>query len=68
MKYILSSEAEANTAALFPTANKIVSMMCTLEEIVLKQPPLPVQCDISTVFGCTNQTIVSKNPDLGTED
>ena len=60
MKYILTSAAEAETAALFLTAKEMVALRNTLEEMGWKQPPSPLQCDNSTAVGYTNQTIVSK--------
>ena len=65
MKYILSSAAEAETAALFLTATEMVSLRNTLDEMGWKQPPSPLQCDNSTAVGYTNQTIISKNPNNG---
>jgi len=60
MKYILSSAAEAETAALFLTAKEMVSLRNTVEEMGWKQPASPLQCDNSTSVGYTNKTIVSK--------
>ena len=60
MKYILSSAAETETAALFLTAKEMVSLRNTLEEMGWKQPESPLQCDNSTAVGYTNQTIISK--------
>ena len=60
MKYILSSAAEAETAALFLTATEMVSLRNTLDEMGWKQPPSPLQCDNSTAVGYTNKTIISK--------
>ena len=60
MKYILSSAAEAETAALFLTVKEMVSLRNTLKEMGWKQPASPLQCDNSTAVGYTNKTIVSK--------
>ena len=61
MKYMLSSAAKAEMAALFLTAREMVALRNTLEKMGWKQPPSPLQCDNSTAVGYTNQTIVSKN-------
>ena len=41
MKYTLSSTAEANTAALFPPAEEMVSLRNTLDTMGWKQPAPP---------------------------
>ena len=60
MKYIFTSAAEAETAALFLTVKEMVALRNKLEEMGWKQPPSHLQCDNSTAVGYTNQTIVSK--------
>ena len=60
MKYILTSAAESETAALFLTAKEMAALQNTLKEMRRKQPPFPLQCDNSIAVGYTNQTIVSK--------
>ena len=42
------------------TANEMVVLQNTLEEMGWKQQPSPIQCDNSTTLGYTNQTSVSR--------
>ena len=54
----MSSAAEAELAALFFTAKKIIPLRKTLIEIGWPQPKSPVQTDNYTAVVGTNTTIV----------
>ena len=56
----MSSAAEAELAALFITAKKMIPLRHTLIEMGWPQPQTPIQTDNSTVVGFTNNTIVNK--------
>ena len=54
----MESAAEAELAALFTTAQEMVPLCNTLEEMGWLQPKLPIQVDNSTATGYANNTIV----------
>ena len=56
----MASTAEAEMAALFITAKKMIPLRNTLIEMGWPQPQTPIQTDNSTVVGFTNKTIVNK--------
>ena len=60
IKFLMSSAAEAELAALFLAAKDMVPFCQTLTETGWPQPKTPIQVDNSTAVGVTNQTIVPK--------
>ena len=54
------SAAEAEMAALFITAKKMIPLRNKLIEMGWPQPQTPIQTDNSTAVGFTNKTIVNK--------
>ena len=67
MKYVVSSDAEAEMTALFLTAKEMVPLRHTLTKMGWKQPPSPPHSDNSTAVGMTNCTLIprkSKSWDL----
>jgi len=60
IKYVMSSAAEAETAALYLTAKEMVPLRNALDAMGWKQPPSPIQCDNSTAVGVTNVTLVPR--------
>jgi len=60
IKFVMSSAAEAELAALFITSKELVHLRQTLEEMGWPQPRTPVQTDNSTAAGVVNNTIVPK--------
>ena len=60
IKYVMSSAAEAETAALFITAKEMIPLRNALNAMGWKQPPSPIQCDNSTAVGVTNATLVPR--------
>ena len=60
IKFVMSSAAEAELAALFIMAKELVPLRQTLTEMGWPQPKTPVQTDNSTAVGVTNKTIVPK--------
>ena len=60
IKFVMSSAAEAEIAALFIAAKRMVPLRHTLIEMKWPQPPSPIQTDNTTAVGVTNNTIVPK--------
>ena len=60
IKTVMASAAEAEMAALFGTANKMIPLLHTIIQIGRPQPQTPIQTDNSTLVGFTNKTIVNK--------
>ena len=56
----MASAAEAELAALYITAKKMVPLHNTLIEMGWPQPKSPIQTDNSTAVGFTNKNIVTK--------
>ena len=56
----MTSDAEAELAALYITAQKIVPMRQTLIEMGWRKPPTPIQTDNRTARGVVNKQIVAK--------
>ena len=56
----MASAAEAEMAALFITAKKMIPLVNTLIEMGWPKPQTPIQTDNSTAVGVTNKTIVNK--------
>ena len=56
----MASAAEAEMAAIFITAKKMIPLRNTLIEMGWAQPQTPIQKDNSTSVGFTNKTIVNK--------
>ena len=59
-----ASAAEAEIAALFITAKKMIPLRHTLIEMGWPQPQKTIQTDNSTEVGFTNKTIVNKETKL----
>jgi hypothetical protein len=60
IKFVMALAAEAELAALFTAARKMVPHQQTLINMGWPQPQSPIQTDNSTVVGVTNKTIVPK--------
>ena len=60
IKYVMSSTSEAEFRALFITAQEMVAMRQTLEEIKWPPPKSPLQRDNSAAAGVVNNTIVPR--------
>ena len=58
----MASAAEAEMAALFITAKKIIPLLHTLIEMGWPQPQTPIQTDNSTSVQFTNKIIVKNQP------
>ena len=56
----MASEAEAEMAALYITAKKMVTIRNTLIKMGCPQPKSPIQTYNSTAVGFTNKTIIKK--------
>ena len=56
----MTSAAEAELAALYIMAQKLVPMRQTLIEMGWPQPPTPIQTDNKTAEGVVNNKIVTK--------
>ena len=57
----MTSDAEAELAALYITAQKIVPIRQTLIEMGWPQPTTPIQTDNTTAEGVVNNNIVAKS-------
>ena len=57
--YFMSCASEAELGALFITAQEMVAMRNTLEEIKCHQPKSPIQTDNCAAAGVVNNTIVT---------
>ena len=60
IKFVMTSAAEAELAALYITAQKLVPMRQTLIEMGWPQPPTPIQTDNTTDEGVANNKIFTK--------
>ena len=60
IKTLISSVAEAEMAALYITAKKMIPLRNTLIEMGWPQPQTPIQTYNSTAVGFTNKTIFNK--------
>ena len=60
IKFVMSSDSEAEVGALFIAAQEMVATRNTLEEIKLPQTKSPIQTDNSTTAGVVNNTIVPR--------
>ena len=60
IKFVMTSAAEAELAALYITAQKLVPMRQTLIEMGWPQPPTPIQTDNTAAEGVVNIKIVTK--------
>ena len=60
LKFVMSSASEAELGALFITAQEMVSMRNTLEEMRWPQPKSPTQTDNSAAAGVLNDNIFSR--------
>jgi hypothetical protein len=60
LKSVYSSVAEGELAALYTTAQAMVPLRNTLEEMGWKQPRSPIQVDNSTAEGYVNNTIITR--------
>ena len=60
IKFFMSSASEAELGALFITAQEMVAMRQTLEEMKWLQPKYPIQTDNSAAAGVGNNTIVPR--------
>ena len=58
IKFVMSSASKAELGALFITAQEMVAMRQTLEEMKWPQPKSPIQTDNSAAAGIVNNTIV----------
>ena len=58
IKFVMASASEAELGAMFITAEAMVSIHNTLEEMVWKQPCSPIQKYNSAAAGVVNNTIV----------
>ena len=61
IKPVMTSAAEAEMAALYITAKKMIPLRNTLIEMGWPQPKSPIQTDNSTAVVLTNKTIVNKS-------
>ena len=61
IKFVMSSASEAELSAIFITAQEMVTMRQTLEEMKCPQPKPPIQKDNSAAAGIVNNTIVPRN-------
>ena len=60
IKFVMSSASKAKLGALFITAQEIVAMRNTLEEMKWSQPKSPTQTDNSAAAGIVKNTIVHR--------
>ena len=60
IKFVVSSTLEAELGALFITAQEMVAMRNTLEEIKWPHTKSPIQTDNSAAAGVVNKTIVTR--------
>ena len=61
IKFVMSPASEAELGAMFITAQEMVAMRQTLQEMKWPQPNPPLQKDNSAAAGVVNNTIVLKN-------
>ena len=60
IKFVMSSASEAELSAMFITAQEIVAMRQTLQEMKWPHPKSPLQTDNSAADGLVNNTIVPR--------
>ena len=60
IKIVMALASEAEMAALFITAKKMIPLRNALIEMVWPQPQTPIQTENSTAVGFANKTIVNK--------
>ena len=60
IKFVMSSASEAELGAMFITAQEMVAMRQTLQEMKWPQLNSPLQIDNSAAAGVVNNTIVPK--------
>ena len=60
IKFIISSASEAELSSIFITAQEMVAMRQTLQEMKWPQPKSPLQTDNSDAAGVVNNTIVPR--------
>jgi hypothetical protein len=60
IKFVASSAAEAELAALYICAKEMVPLRNSLEEMGWPQPKSPIQTDNTTALGVANKTIITK--------
>ena len=60
-KFVMSSASEAELGAMFITAQEMVEMRHTLQEMKWPQPKYPLQTENSAAAGVVNNAIVPKN-------
>ena len=61
IKFVMSSASEAELGAMFITAQEMVHIRQTLQEMKWPQPKYPLQTDNSAAAGVANNTIEPKN-------
>ena len=61
IKFVTSSASKAELGAMFITAQEMIAMRQTLQEMKWPQPKSPLQTDNSAAAGVVNNTIVPKN-------
>ena len=61
IKFGMSSASEAELGAMFITAQEMVAMWQTLQEMKWPQPKSPLQTDNSAAAGVVNNIIIPKN-------
>eukprot|EP00804_Cyclotella_cryptica_P013270 CCRYP_007041-RB/>CCRYP_007041-RB protein AED:0.48 eAED:0.48 QI:0/-1/0/1/-1/0/1/0/127 len=60
IKFVTSSAAESELAALFICAKEMVPLVQSLFEVRWPQPQSPIQTDNTTALGVANKTIIAK--------
>jgi hypothetical protein len=60
LKHVMSSAAEAELGAVFINSKEGAVLRTTLEELVHRQPPAPMETDNTTATGYSNGTIKQK--------
>ena len=61
IKFVMSSASESELGAMFITAQEMVAMRQTLQEMKWQHPKSLLQTDNSTAAGVVNNTIVPRN-------
>ena len=60
IKAVMSSAAEDEIGALFLNSRQAIPARTTLEEMVHKQPPTPIQTDNTTALGFVTKNLQPK--------
>ena len=60
IKFVMSSDSEAELGAIFITAQEMVATRNTMEEMKCTQPKSPIQTDTSAAAGVVNNTIAPR--------